>query len=207
MPNEDTQAEWADKDTSEKVNVLMSIDLNSTTRPKEFPKELWSMVCPKQKPKVKARYESFKSQEYLEECIKKVRDELDIYERDEFYSPYWMMEADEGWSQRDTLMAQALANLDIFFFPDPDKVKMAKDVVAEVETIDDKPHKCRTRKLSVVQQAFLQTKTNIMLRMKQLEEAKSDWCWWRMKTESIGLWKSMGKRQWRSYFWKNMSQK
>jgi hypothetical protein len=66
--------------------------------------------------------------------------------------------------------------LDIFFFPDPDKVKMAKDVVAEIETMDEKPHKCRTRKLSVVQQAFLQAKTNIMLRMKQLEEAKSDWC-------------------------------
>ena len=26
------------------------------------------------------------------------------------------------------LMAQAIANLDIFYFPDPDKVKMAKDV-------------------------------------------------------------------------------
>ena len=57
-----------------------------------------------------------------------------------------------------------------------DEVAMAKGVVAEIETMDDKPHKCRSRKLSVVQQAFLQAKTNIMLSLKQLEEAKSDWC-------------------------------
>jgi len=53
---------------------------------------------------------------------------------------------------------------------------MAKDVVADIETMDEKPFKCRSRKLSVVQQAFLQAKTNIMLRMKQLEPATSDWC-------------------------------
>ena len=49
-------------------------------------------------------------------------------------------------------------------------------MVAEVETIDDRPFKCKARKLSVVQQAFLTAKTNIMLRMGQLEESKSDWC-------------------------------
>jgi hypothetical protein len=70
---------------------------------------------------------------------------------------------------------------------------MAKDV--EVETVDDKPHKCKTRKLSVVQQTFLKTKTNIMLRMKQLEEAKSDWGHGLVLVayeDRINLWRSMG---------------
>ena len=158
------------------VEALMDLDLERESRPAEFPEALWAKVSPEQKSKVKARYDSFKSKEYLEECIRKVVEELDIQKRDEYYSPLWKSETEEEWEQRDVLMAQALANLDIYFFPDPERVKMAKDVVAEVETIDEKPHKCKTRKLSVVQQAFLQAKTNIMLRMKQLEEAKSDWC-------------------------------
>ena len=53
---------------------------------------------------------------------------------------------------------------------------MAKDVVAEVITTGEKPFKCRPRKFAVVQQAFLKAKTSIMLRMKQLEDANSEWC-------------------------------
>ena len=149
----------------------------SVTRPEEFPEHLWRFCDPEERGKVQGRFDLFKSVEYLQKCILTVVKELDIQERDEYSSPNWKPEEDEDdWLQEDLLRAQAIANVDIFFFPDPDKVAMAKDVIAEVETMDNKSFKCRTRKFSVVQQAFLQAKTNIMLRMKQLEDAKSEWC-------------------------------
>ena len=146
-------------------------------RPAEFPEEMWKYVHPDDKPMVGERYSRFKTREYLDDCIQQVMTQLDIQKREEHYPLSWKPVDDKGeWLQEDVLRAQALANLDCFFFPDPDEVAMAKDVVAEIETIDDKPHKCRSRKLSLVQQAFLQAKTNIMLGLKQLEDSKSDWC-------------------------------
>ena len=146
-------------------------------RPVEFPEELWKYVHPAIKPEVGPRFALFKSREYLEKCIQAVVKELDIEKREEDYCPEWKPVADqEKWSQENVLRAQAIANLDCYFFPNPEEVAMAKDVLAEIETIDDKPFKCRTRKLSVIQQAFLHAKTSIMMEMKQLEEARSDWC-------------------------------
>ena len=147
------------------------------SKPDAFSAELWCYADPKERPTVKDRFESFKSREYLDECIETVIKELDIEDRDEDFTLSWKpKEEKEKWSQKNVLMAQALVNIDIFFFPDPDKIQMAKDVVAEVVTIDDRPFKCKARKLSIVQQAFLTAKTNIMLRMGQLKESKSDWC-------------------------------
>ena len=146
-------------------------------RPAEFPERLWKYVFPAEKKMVKVRYDGFKDQEYLAKCVTSVITELDIQQREGSFNPAWKsVEDEEEWSEESVMRAQALANLDIFFFPNPEEVAMAKDVVAEIETIDSRPFKCRSRKLSVVQQAFLQAKTNIMLRMRQLEEAKSDWC-------------------------------
>jgi exodeoxyribonuclease III len=146
-------------------------------RPKEFPEDLWEYVQPDQRPLVQGRLDSFKDKIYLAECMEKIISKLDIQPREEFYTPEWF-EAGEGRPalQEHFMRAQAAASPHIYFFPDPDKVEMAKDVVAEVVTTSDKPFKCRPRKLSVVQQAFLQAKTNIMLGMKQLEEANSEWC-------------------------------
>ena len=149
----------------------------SIERPEEFPEHLWHFCDPEERGEVQARFDKFKSLSYLQKCVQAIVTELDIQEREEYHSPTWKSEEDdEDWLQGDLLRAQAIANVDIFFFPDPDKVAMAKDVIAEVETLDGKSFKCRTRKFSVVQQAFLQAKTNIMLRMRQLEDAKSDWC-------------------------------
>jgi exodeoxyribonuclease III len=148
-----------------------------TARPAAFPMKLWKLVAPLEQVRVPGRFKRFKSEEYLLECIAKVETNLDIHPRNEWYSPAWKpVEDEEEWLQEDVLRAQAIANLDIFFFPNPEEVAMAKDVIAEIETMDGRPHNCRGRKLSVVQKAFLHAKTNIMLRARQLEEAKSDWC-------------------------------
>jgi len=146
-------------------------------RPEAFPKELWNYVEPAQRLQVKARFALYASRDYLGECLSNIIANLDIQPREEFHTPEWF----EPWEgepalQAKFLLAQAVANPQVYFHPNPSEVAMAKDLVAEVVTTSDKPFNCRSRKLSVTQQAFLQAKTNIMLRMKQLEEANSEWC-------------------------------
>jgi exodeoxyribonuclease III len=149
----------------------------SVSRPESFPERFWAYVEPEQRLLVAERYARYKSRCYLEACLEDILTKLDIQPREEFHTPGWF----EPWEgepalQENFLRAQALANPHIYFHPDPDEIAMAKGVVADVVTTSEKPFKCRPRKLSVVQQAFLQAKTNIMLRMSQLEEANSEWC-------------------------------
>ena len=73
------------------------------------------------------------------------------------------------------MKAQALANIDTYFFPNPRVAELARDVVAEIITTDERPMRCRPRKLSAVQQAFLQAKTNIMVRQGKLEDSHGQW--------------------------------
>jgi exodeoxyribonuclease III len=146
-------------------------------RPEAFPPELWSYVEPAQRPLVKERFALYASRDYLGECLADIVTNLDIQPREEFHTPEWFVPWEgEPALQAKFLLAQAVANPQVYFHPNPAEVAMAKDLVAEVVTTSEKPFNCRSRKLSVTQQAFLQAKTNIMLRMKQLEEAKSEWC-------------------------------
>jgi hypothetical protein len=109
-------------------------------------------VADSQRPLVAARFSRFKSEEYLVECIEELMQKLDIMNRPRAPEELLIMKA------------QAIANLDIYFFPEPDKVSLAKDLVATIDTVDNVSFKCRPRKYSVVQQAFLQAKTNQMLK-------------------------------------------
>ena len=52
----------------------------------------------------------------------------------------------EKWRQKEVLQAQAIANVDIYFFSNPDKVALAKDVLAKGETIDNKSSKWSNRR-------------------------------------------------------------
>jgi hypothetical protein len=75
---------------------------------------------------VKSRFSRFRSKDYLEECIEKVLKFLDIYETGEVHEPSWMKDlyperGGKGMSEQKLLRAQAVANLDIFFFLDPEK--------------------------------------------------------------------------------------
>ena len=147
-------------------------------RPVEFPEELWDYVMPSVRPLVGERYAKFSSAEYLAECLAKLKSkELDIQPREEFHTPPWLEhKKGEPALQEHFMRAQALANPDCYFHPNPAEIAMAKDVVAEIVTTSEKPFKCRPRKYAVVQQAFLNAKTNSMLRMGQLEDANSEWC-------------------------------
>ena len=146
-------------------------------RPAEFPEELWNYVEPRQRTMVGDRYALFTERQHLADCLEAIMTNLDVQPREEFHTPEWFIPWEgEPALQEKFLRAQALANPQAYFHPDPAEIAMAKGVVAEVVTTNEKPFKCRPRKLSVVQQAFLHAKTNIMLRMKQLEEANSEWC-------------------------------
>jgi exodeoxyribonuclease III len=148
----------------------------AVARPEAFPEELWGYVEPAQRLKVAGRFASYVTPEYLSECLASITTDLDIQPREEFHTPEWFTPWEgEPAVQEKFLRAQALANPQVYFHPNPAEIAMAKDLVAEVVTTSEKPFNCRSRKLSVTQQAFLQAKTNIMLRMKQLEEANSEW--------------------------------
>ena len=119
------------------------------------------------------RFDKFEDKEYLKECVDKILEELDILHRQEEKIEW---EEQEIIGNDDKLMrAQALANIDAYFFPDPNTAVLAKDVVAEINTTDERPMRCRPRKLSVVQQAFLQAKTNIMIKQGKLEDSHGQW--------------------------------
>ena len=145
-------------------------------RPEEFPEHLWELVDPKQQGYVRGRFEKFKDDEYREECINKILKELDIKDSEIRHALKWGKGVNKEGREEDIMRAQALANIDIFFFVDKDTAELAKDVEAEINTTDEKPMRCRPRKLSVVQQAFLQAKTGLMERVGKLEESNSQWC-------------------------------
>ena len=169
----------------DKRKVMQVGIVGSPVRPKAFPEEYWEFVDPVTRGQVEARYKSFTNEEYLKDCVQKVVKDLDICSRDSRYKPPWLVSEKRNVSEdkADTeeldsklLRAQALANLDVYFFPDPDRQELAKDVLAEIHTVDERPFKCKPRKLSAVQQAFLTHKTNVMLRTGKLEHSKSSWC-------------------------------
>ena len=144
-------------------------------RPDLFPEKLWDLVDEEQKGYVDQRFKKFKKREYLEECVQKILTVLDIHDTGVYHKPRWKKKGDEA-KEDDILRAQALANIDVYFFKDPGSVDMAKGVIAEINTTDERPTRCKPRKMSVVQQAFLQAKTTQMERVGKIEESTSQWC-------------------------------
>jgi hypothetical protein len=84
----------------------------------------------------------------------------------------WMKDTGE---EDDIFRAQALANIDAFFYGNEDDVK-AHHVMGDIDLIPGgRPFKCRPRRYSQVQQAFLEAKTGIMVEEGRLEHSTSDW--------------------------------
>jgi len=166
------------------VNQAAVTNQVKTKRPEEFPEEYWELVCPQQQTYVQQRFDLYKDKQYLKECIRNVVEKLDIHDTNVRVKPPWWLingrppekDQEDIHLESRLLRAQALANIDVYFFPDPEKQDFAKDVSAEIHTVDERAFKCKPRKLSVVQQAFLHHKTNIMLRFGKLEHSSSNWC-------------------------------
>ena len=162
-------------------NVKVSFDelAGDGARPTEFPEDLWELVDPAQRPYVQGRWNKLVDPEYRSSCVKRVLDPtgLDIYDSKVSRNKWFEGGAvNEGWGEDKQMRAAALANLDSIFPPKPDQTDTAKDVDAEIITVDDRPFKCRPRKLSEVMQAFLTQKTDKMLRSGKLEHSTSAWC-------------------------------
>ena len=140
-------------------------------RPDKFPEHLWELVDPWEKDYVIGRFEKFKP-ERLDFVVNEIITKLDIEKRDEKALLPWMkVEA----SEEDILRAQALANLDAYFYSNEDDVK-AHNILADIELKPTvRPFKCRPRRYSQVQQAFLEAKTGSMVEEGKLEFSTSDW--------------------------------
>ena len=105
-------------------------------------------------------------------CVKEILENLDIMKRTTVMKMPWTKETVE---EDDIFRAQALANLDAFFYANEDDVK-AHHVMGDIDLIPGgRPFKCRPRRYSQVQQAFLEAKTGIMVEEGRLEHSTSDW--------------------------------
>ena len=142
-------------------------------KPNLFPEELWDLVHPKQRRRVKWRFDKFTDEEYLKLCVEKILNQLDILNRGEELVDWGKGKIKQQDSK--IMKGHALANIDTYFFSNPRVAELARDVVAEIITADERPMRCRPRKLSAVQQAFLQAKTKIMVRQGKLEDSHGQW--------------------------------
>jgi hypothetical protein len=172
--------------TTKVYNATYSVDEQVPVPcPPKFPPELWPLVCPRQKRQVEARFALY-TETMLTKVIKDIVDGLDIWKdgliqfmafyRPDSYKQYCDIDKYEHRSQRDFLMAQALANLDIFSHPDPDNPRPVKAPMVDINTTDEIPTRGHTKRWSPVQQAFLEQKTGMMLRTRKLQTSTSDWC-------------------------------
>ena len=141
--------------------------------------ELWNLVDLCQRNSVQPRFDKY-TPDRLQECIELILTKLDIYKDDEAVSLQGEISIDADTiashhNERDYFLAQALANIDVFCFPDPDNPPRIKDYKVSIETTDEVPVRARPRKYSLLQQAFLEAKTGMMLRQKKLQPSNSDW--------------------------------
>ena len=148
-----------------------SRNIHEVSRPPLFPEKLWDLVEPWEKCYVQNRFEKFQP-ERLASCVKEILENLDIMKRTTVMKMPWTKETVE---EDDIFRAQALANLDAFFYANEDDVK-AHHVMGDIDLIPGgRPFKCRPRRYSQVQQAFLEAKTGIMVEEGRLEHSTSDW--------------------------------
>ena len=144
-------------------------------RPDLFPPELWRLVRGNQKKYVAGRFKKYKDPVYLTECVDKILNLLNIGGSKDMHTlEKWGLEGEA--SEEMIMRAQALANIDVYFFTEKDTADLAFGVIAEIHTTDEKPMRSRPRKLSVIQQAFLEAKTNQIIKVGKLEESNSQWC-------------------------------
>ena len=148
-----------------------SKNIKDVSRPPLFPEKLWDLVEPWEQCYVQTRFDKFQP-ERLATCVKEILENLDIMKRTTVMKMPWMKDTGE---EDDIFRAQALANIDAFFYGNEDDVK-AHHVMGDIDLIPGgRPFKCRPRRYSQVQQAFLEAKTGIMVEEGRLEHSTSDW--------------------------------
>jgi len=143
-----------------------------------FPEELWPLVNPIEKRLVAERFSMY-SEERLRELIAQIIEDIEIYGNEIETSTAWYnKEIINDYKQRteqDFFRAQCIANIDAFGSPDPDNPPRVKDYLVRVETTDEVPVRARPRRFTMIEQAFLEAKTNIMVRQHKLRDSHSDW--------------------------------
>ena len=119
------------------------------------------------------------TKERLSELIEQITKEIEIFkDQRECTTSWYNNECIKDYTPRteqDFFMAQCLANIDAFGSPDPDNPPRVKNYQVRVETTDEVPVRARPRRFTMIEQAFLEAKTNIMMRQHKLRDSHSDW--------------------------------
>ena len=146
--------------------------------PHLFPEGYWDLVDPKQRPLVEQIYGAFTT-ERLQELLEQIRSEVGIYKDDCECQTDWYNKSKiknyEARTERDFFLAQCFANIDVFGSPDPDNPPRVKNYQVRVETTDEIPVRARPRRFNLIEQAFLEAKTNLMVQQHKLRDSHSDW--------------------------------
>ena len=145
------------------VNLLLEADCTDSqhdARPPDFPSDLWRYVFDSEKPKVKARFAAFPTP-VREPLIKEILEDLDINTSRPLGVPF--------------MRAQALANLDVFGFPDPGNPPKVPDADFTMPLLRDKPVYVRHQKFSQHESAFLDAKIYELVQRGKLEPSTSQY--------------------------------
>ena len=131
----------------------------TTVKPALFPIDIWNFVSMEQRALVSVRWATF-SQDRLIEIIPKLL-KLDIC-------------LDHGDIAKKLFLAQALANIDVYFYPDEWDPPWFKGAEFRIETTDNIPIKSYTQRFSILKRAFLRARCNQLKRLGKLEDAQPE---------------------------------
>ena len=137
----------------EKYCKVLSEDL----RPPDFKEELWPYVFDSQKKGVAARFALFPA-ESRSALIKEIEEKLDISKQ-------------FGEELEKYMRAQALANLDVFGYPDPYEPPTVPGYTFRIQTIHDKPIYQNPQRFNQQESAFLDARIYELVNLTKVEPA------------------------------------
>jgi hypothetical protein len=126
-------------------------------KPDEFPSELWQYVFDDQKGQVAERFALFPP-DVRKELIKEICEKLDI--GDKF-----------GEAPRFFMRAQALANLDVFGYPDPYSPPTVPGYTFRIQTVHDLPIYQSPQRFNQLETAFLDARIYELVNVAKVEPA------------------------------------
>ena len=127
-------------------------------KPKEFPDELWRYVRPQQKEICISRFDLFADKTVLQALIEDINNKLNINKQNEEVEKF--------------LKAQAIANLDCYGYPDPDKPPTIPGYSMPLKLKDNVPVYTGPQRYAIIESAFLKARVHEFTTSGKIEEAE-----------------------------------
>jgi len=132
-------------------------ELNLNAKPEDFPIDLWSYVFDDQKELVASRFALF-TNEVRTTLISDIMEKLDISKQ-------------FGDDLERYMRAQALANLDVFGYPDPYDQPTIPGYTFRIQTIHENPIYLPTQRFNQQETAFLEARLYELVNVAKVEQA------------------------------------